>query len=671
MPFLLTEQKKRPDDGPPGTPAPLLTPHEDLALQSGQPLASPAKQESLPFHLELLCRGTLDAARIERLSSAHAQSRMSNDLASHWIRTGRLSERLYYLAASQKLGIPYLDEQEMATLEDVSPDCPLDALDLINCRFMQQREASTSPFRLSGGHLVCAPQGKALDLLAAKLTANPDLKHRIRLTRPSLFLRSQRERSSKVALRTDVYRLRQDMPAYSSHSRPGGKQMLFFIIGILVVLGGSLWASELAILFNMISLVVFLSISSLRLVAWLNHRTIAASMHNTLATLVQSSKKQIYWPSYSLLVPLYREAAVVPDLIASLRRINYPEDRLTIMLLIEADDQDTHDALVAENLPPLFSIMTIPVNGPRTKPKALNYALAFVSSELVAVFDAEDRPHPMQLREAALRMQAGGPSLGCLQGRLAIDNRTSSFLTRQFAMEYAALFDGLLPFLANEQLPVPLGGTSNHFRTSVLREIGAWDPYNVTEDADLGMRLTRFGYRIEMLQTDTWEEAPVRYRSWLKQRTRWFKGWMQTWLVHMREPHMLWMQMGALNFLAFQILIGGMLVSALIHPLYFITFGAALASAVMTSGSDSIFYWFLLSLNSFNLIFGYGSMMLLARSAVSKRYGAGWMSVFAMPLYWLAMTPAAWRALFQLLVAPHHWEKTEHGIGTRPPVRSN
>ncbi|WP_319533141.1 glycosyltransferase [uncultured Cohaesibacter sp.] len=624
--------------------------------------------ESLPFHLSLLCRGRLTAEKIGALSSSHQRAHSNYDLASHWIRTGRLSERLYFHAAAQRLGVPYLEEAELEALHDVSPDQPLDALETINCRIMKPRVTPNDLALLPESYLVCAPQGEALDLLEAQLKANPALRQRIRLTSPSLFLSTRRDLLSDQALRTNVYRLRQEMPQLSSHHPARARHILYFLFGVGMVLAGSLWSAPLAVLFNLLSVFIFVSISSLRLLAWLRRRTVETMRRSEFEALLKTAQPDQSWPSYSLLVPLYREAAVVTELVAALSRIDYPADKLTIMLLVEADDEETRAALTALDPPPLFSIVTIPVDGPRTKPKALNYALSFVSSELVAVYDAEDRPHPLQLREAALRMQKEGASIGCLQGRLAIDNLKSGFFSQQFAVEYAALFDGLLPFLSAEKLPVPLGGTSNHFPTAVLREVGAWDPFNVTEDADLGMRLTRLGYHIGILQTDTWEEAPVQYGAWLKQRTRWFKGWMQTWLVHMREPRRLWQEMGPLRFLAFQVLIGGMLVSALIHPVYFITFALAAVSLLLHSGTDATFYWLLMSLNSFNLFLGYGSMMLLAHSATAKRYGFGWRHVLSMPLYWLAMTPAAWRALFQLIFDPHRWEKTEHGVDKRPPL---
>ena len=100
-----------------------------------------------------------------------------------------------------------------------------------------------------------------------------------------------------------------------------------------------------------------------------------------------------------------------------------------------------------------------------------------------------------------------------MQARLAIDNASDGWLSRHFAAEYAGQFDVFLPALAKLRLPLPLGGTSNHFRADVLRKVGGWDPFNVTEDADLGMRLARFGYRTGVIGSTTWEEAPVAFSA--------------------------------------------------------------------------------------------------------------------------------------------------------------
>jgi cellulose synthase/poly-beta-1,6-N-acetylglucosamine synthase-like glycosyltransferase len=232
-------------------------------------------------------------------------------------------------------------------------------------------------------------------------------------------------------------------------------------------------------------------------------------------------------PVYTIVVALYREAAAVKGLVAALRALNYPVEKLDIKLVVEADDTQTRMAIAALGLGLPFEIIVAPASGPRTKPKALNAALPFARGSFVAVYDAEDRPERDQLRLALEAFVAGDGRLACVQARLTIDNSRDSWLSRLFTAEYAGLFDVFLPGLAAWRLPLPLGGSSNHFRAAVLRECGAWDPYNVTEDADLGMRLARFGYRTAVIPSSTYEEAPARFGPWLKQRTRWFKGWMR------------------------------------------------------------------------------------------------------------------------------------------------
>ena len=233
-------------------------------------------------------------------------------------------------------------------------------------------------------------------------------------------------------------------------------------------------------------------------------------------------------PQYAVLVPLFREAAVLPDLIEALSRLDYPTAKLDCILVLEASDLKTIAIARAMPLPPFMRIVVVPDCAPRTKPKALNYALQVARGELIAVYDAEDVPDPQQLRMAAQAFANGDPRIVCVQASLAIHNASETLITRQFALEYAALFEGLLPALARFRLPVPLGGTSNHFRRSFLEISGGWDPHNVTEDADLGIRIARSGGMIATIASVTWEEAPTRLKPWIGQRTRWLKGWMQT-----------------------------------------------------------------------------------------------------------------------------------------------
>jgi cellulose synthase/poly-beta-1,6-N-acetylglucosamine synthase-like glycosyltransferase len=300
-----------------------------------------------------------------------------------------------------------------------------------------------------------------------------------------------------------------------------------------------------------------------------------------------------------------------------------------------------------------------PERGPRTKPNALNAALPFVRGKFVAVYDAEDRPEPNQLRVALEAFVAGDHKLACVQARLSIDNTADAWLTRMFTAEYAGLFDVFLPGLATWRLPLPLGGSSNHFRTSVLRGVGAWDPYNVTEDADLGMRLARLGYRTAVIPSTTYEEAPGRFGPWLRQRTRWFKGWMQCWVVHMRSPRKLAGELGMSGFAVFQLLVGGTMVAALVHVL----FAARLVWTFAAAQSNASLIGMFFSFDSAMLLSGYSISAALVIIGLARRrlLSCGW-ALLLMPVYWLLLSLAAWRALFQLLRDPYRWEKTEYGL---------
>ncbi len=368
-------------------------------------------------------------------------------------------------------------------------------------------------------------------------------------------------------------------------------------------------------------------------------------------------------PVFAVLVALYKEAEIVPDLLASLDRLVWPRGRLQIKLVCEADDGQTLAAIRAHPLPPHFEIVEVPPGGPRTKPKALSYALPMSGGDFVVLYDAEDRPDPMQLVEAWQKFSASGPDLAVVQAPLEISNREESIISRMFAFEYAGLFRGLLPWLAGGRMVLPLGGTSNHFRRQALEEVGAWDPYNVTEDADLAMRLARFGYRADVISRPTYETAPTRLAVWLPQRTRWFKGWLQTWLVHMREPLRLMRELGPGSFMVAQILFAGMLASVLLHPLLFGTF-LFLAVEIGLGHYPGPLKMALLAVDAVNVACGYLSFLLLGWRSLRKGERRDLWKVFLFtPVYWLMMSAAGWRAVWQLWRKPHHWEKTPHGKG--------
>jgi cellulose synthase/poly-beta-1,6-N-acetylglucosamine synthase-like glycosyltransferase len=366
-------------------------------------------------------------------------------------------------------------------------------------------------------------------------------------------------------------------------------------------------------------------------------------------------------PPYGVLCALYREADMVPGLLRALSAIDYPPEKLAVKMLIEADDRSTLGALRDAPLPPWFEVVVAPHGEPRTKPRALNFALPFLEDGLVTVYDAEDRPDPRQLRHAASAFAVASPEVACLQARLVIDNAADRWLTRCFALEYAALFDRVIPGLARLRLPVCLGGTSNHFRARALVDAGGWDAWNVTEDADLGVRLARLGYLVGSIESDTAEEAPNTVRAWTRQRARWLKGWMQTILTHTRQPGRLGRQLGwrkaavALPFIAATIL------APLLYPF-------ALAFMAVAGLQGRLLWWhgwlgvavsvwaILVAIAGVASVIG--PMVLATRDRRSRRLlGA----IAYLPIYYGLVSAAAWIALRDLLATPFHWNKTEHG----------
>jgi cellulose synthase/poly-beta-1,6-N-acetylglucosamine synthase-like glycosyltransferase len=382
------------------------------------------------------------------------------------------------------------------------------------------------------------------------------------------------------------------------------------------------------------------------------------ALRGALALLGRSPKPDLVvgndqtLPVYSILVPVYREAEMIGELSRALAALDYPSDKLDIRLVVEEDDRETCDAVFASGL----NTVVVPPGFPRTKPKACNFALQYARGEFVVVYDAEDRPEPDQLQKAVAAFRAN-PDVSCLQARLAID-RAPSWISRMFAIDYAVWFRTLLPGLARLNAPIPLGGTSNHFRVKTLVEAGAWDPFNVTEDADLGVRLARLGHRVAILDSATFEEAPKKLGTWLRQRTRWMKGYMQTMLVHSRNPKAAAAEIGVGGGLLIASFLGGAVWSALVNPVMWIVCIAAAILAPDGGGTLAL----LARISGFAL---FATNVLLAALAAigGERRGAEAAIVLIYPLYWLLISAATYRALWQLLRNPFHWEKTPHGAG--------
>lgn len=362
------------------------------------------------------------------------------------------------------------------------------------------------------------------------------------------------------------------------------------------------------------------------------------------------------WPRYTVVAALYHEAEVVGQLIERLSRIDYPADRLQGLLVLEAHDHDTIAAALKGPRPDWLEVFVIPPGRPQTKPRALNCALAHATGDLLTVYDAEDEPHPGQLREAAARFAADPTGrLACLQAPLRIrraHRSDSPFLDRQFAAEYASLFETTLPGMARLGLPFPLGGTSNHFRTDVLSAVEGWDAWNVTEDADLGFRLWSRGWRLGVISRPTWETPPGGLDNWLPQRTRWLKGYMQTWGVHTRAP---W-KLGWRGAIALTLTVGAGLVSAGLHGLSLAWVAATVLVALM-AGLPPETPQLALSVLVLGAAAAWLSCAIGARRA-GVPYGP--VDMIAAPAYWALLSLAFVHAAWRLVLDPFAWDKTLH-----------
>ncbi|QWF23056.1 glycosyltransferase [Nocardioides sp. LMS-CY] len=365
-------------------------------------------------------------------------------------------------------------------------------------------------------------------------------------------------------------------------------------------------------------------------------------------------------PMYTILVPLYKEAGIVRRLVRGINELDYPRTRLDVKLLCEEDDVDTIETIRSLNLPPHFHLVVVPDALPKTKPKACNYGLQLATGSFCVIFDAEDRPEPNQLKKAYIAFQRVAGNVACIQAKLNHFNQNQNLLTAWFANEYSMHFELVLPAMGAAGSPIPLGGTSNHFITSVLRELGAWDPFNVTEDADLGIRLHREGYRTAMIDSTTLEEANSQVPNWIRQRSRWIKGYYQTWLVHMRRPGTLLRETGVRGFTSFNLTMANAFV-LLLNPIFWtLTTLYVLTQWGLIQQLFPGFVFYAASAMLFvgNFVFVY---LNVAGSLQRGEFGITRTALLS-PLYWGLMSWAAWKGFIQLFTNPFYWEKTEHGL---------
>ncbi len=563
------------------------------------------------------------------------------------ITAGTVSEESYVRSLSRALGVDFEPLDDIARAQ-----CPIE-----DDRLIDAGAAGLLPIESDGGlSLVVAPRGTSARRIVRLLKNYPNLKTRFRLTSAERLNRFVFRYGAKRIGTLATEQLFTAWPNLSAapRRRRGNITPVAGVALIVVPLAFATAMAQSIAVAQVLLTGLFLAWLALRLVGTFIHRPKPAPPFHI---------RDDELPIYTIITPLYREASSVNGLLAALEQLDYPPEKLDVKLVIEADDPETHAAIAARKCRIPIDVIKAPAVGPRTKPKALNVALPFARGAFVVIYDAEDRPEPDQLLRALQAFRDAGHDLACVQAALSIDNTCDSWLARLFTAEYAGQFDAFLPGIAALHLPLPLGGSSNHFRTATLRKMRGWDAYNVTEDADLGMRLARFGYRTGVIECTTYEEAPARFGPWLRQRTRWFKGWMQTWLVHMREPRRLLRELGFGGFMAFQLMVGGNVLAALVHPLFLAGLVYSVASGAPMWKGDDTQDVILAAFYGASIVIGYLTSVFLGWIGLARRglLSSAWV-LLATPVHWLQLSLAAWRALYQLVVAPYAWEKTAHGL---------
>ncbi len=555
---------------------------------------------------------------------------------------GLVAEDVFYRALAQHLDVDYIDDPVDVCASGVAT---------VECGYARIRDASRNYLWLF------APSGAGVFRLMSVRRAAKG-RALFAITTRTRFLEALRRADPDGAARNAAFlaeRVDRELCARGGLQRGQVGLLLLALIALVASLYAPFYSLRLASAFLLAAM--FFCGAFLRLFAC------AASIQPSAEAEALEGDARL--PIYTIVLALYQEAAVVRQLTRAIDRLDYPRAKLDVKFVIEVDDEATAAALRAHPPRAPHEIVVAPEGVPRTKPRALNVAMPLARGSLVAVFDAEDLPEPRQLRRAATRFARAPPNVACLQASLAIDNGELNWRTALFALEYAALFDVYNRGLVSMGMPLFLGGTSNHFRIEALRDIGFWDAFNVTEDADLGLRLARAGFEVQTLASQTFEEAPATFTALVRQRTRWFKGWMQTFVVHCRRPVRLFVDLGARRAIAAL----AMFASGLFGPLL----GPFLAARM---AYDAMFGALLTPISPFDVALStlWCSLAIAGAAALIVPLAIGMRrreltrfrrTLIYLPLWLTMLSVAAWRALYELWRRPFHWEKTEHGLTLR------
>ena len=611
-------------------------------------VASLASEPSVALLGEALVEaGLIDPARLEW--GLARQQRTGERLGQILVNSGAIHRLDLQRILGEAWGLPFVDLLNGALDIDLARGCDPEQL----------LDQGWFPVSRVGDRLAVATCEPPTPELAAAIRRclGEDVVIELFTTTPLDIERAVTESFRDDLIQRATAGLRAHRPEHSAASGLSRSQRIAMIIVAIVVLAGSIvsWT------FTLSGLVLFANIVFLGAIMFKLICVIAGIGSRIVLDAPPSQRTDLDLPIYTVLVPVYREANVIGDLIENLAALDYPEEKLEVLVLLEADDTETIAAARAAHPPATVRLVVVPDAAPKTKPKACNVGLFLARGELLVIYDAEDRPEPDQLRKAVGAFREAGEKTVCVQARLRYWNAGTNLLTRMFGLEYGYWFGAMLPGLDRLGLPIPLGGTSNHFRVAALRELGGWDPHNVTEDADLGLRAAVEGYRVGVIDSETDEEACSEVRPWIRQRTRWIKGYMQTALVHTRHPVKLVRDVGVVNAIGFLLLIAGTPLTFLLAPLLWVgtatwyAFGEPRLPLV-----NSGVFWLIALVD---LIAGNVIMILLNMVAAVRDRGWRW-APFAVlnPLYWVLHSWASWRALIQLIRNPFYWEKTPHGL---------
>ncbi len=609
--------------------------------------SSSALQLAVAEHLvQLGCLSVLDLAEATRQSAE-----WGHGLSHVLIAGGHVRRIQYYQALADVSGVPFVNLLELPSDPSV-----VEAAD----RF-DYTERNVTPWRMNGERMLVATTSITDEVRAWAWSRYGDAYDFVITSPYDILWQTQtlfRDHDSHKA-REGLYEWKPQHSAKFTVTKAQKVTVLVCLVGLVMALVIAPLPTAIALMSAATALYTLTFVFKF-ILTWVgaSRRADIAISDEAVASLVDRDL-----PVYTVLVPMYREARVLPLLAQALKGLDYPASKLEVKLVLEEDDDETIGAAKELDLPGNFEIIRVPPSQPKTKPKACNYALQFCRGEYLTIYDAEDQPEPDQLKKAVLAFQTAEDSLVCVQARLNYFNRGENWLTKMFTLEYSQWFDFLLPGLDALNVPIPLGGTSNHFKLAALRQVNGWDPYNVTEDADLGIRLAQEGFTVGVINSTTYEEANGVMSSWVKQRSRWIKGYMQTWLVHMRDPVHLYRSIGPVGFFSFHFFIGAPAFTVLLNPILWAI------TLLMYGAKLEPFGWLFVepfgTLALFNLVVGNLFLVYFGVvAALKRRYYDLVVVGLTLPFYWVLHSVAGYKALKQLITNPHYWEKTEHGTSS-------